>query len=408
MNRRDFLALLAASAALTVPVGRSAWAAGTNGQATDRKLVVILLRGAVDGLSVLPPWSDPDYYQERRRIAIARPGEEGGAIRLDARFGLHPALASLVPLWQAGQLAFIPASGSPDPTRSHFDAQDYLETATPGTKSTGTGWLNRLLATLPPQGSGDRALSLGATQPRILTGTQPVTILGSGKAASRQSALDRPRIASAFDALYRGNDRLSQQYRIARNSREQLRMTLESEMDEASRGAPLPDGFAGDAQRLGRLLRGNPALQIAFADLGGWDTHINQGSGEGQLANRLEPLGKGLVTLARELGQDWDKTVVLVMSEFGRTIRENGTGGTDHGHGNVMWLLGGNIAGGRIHGEWRGLSERYQSRDVPVLNDYRAILAAVLTQHLRLGDRHLASVLPDIPVTAAGWQLLRS
>ncbi|MEJ2793410.1 DUF1501 domain-containing protein [Iodobacter sp. LRB] len=407
MNRRDFIAMLGASAALTIPLGRNVWAASTASSQPNRKLVVVLLRGAVDGLSVLPPWSDKDYYQERGRIAIARPGEEGGAIRLDARFGLHPALAALYPLWQAGQLAFIPASGSPDPTRSHFDAQDYLESGTPGNKSTATGWLNRLLASFPAHGAGDRALALGATQPRILAGPQQIAVLGSGKSANRQSAFDRPKIAAAFDALYSGNDVLAQQYRLARSSREQLRMALETEMDEASRGAPLPDNFVGDAQRLGRLMRGNASLQIAFADLGGWDTHINQGHAEGMLANRLEPLGQGLATLARELGQDWDNTVVLVMSEFGRTIRENGSGGTDHGHGNVLWLLGGKINGGRILGQWAGLSERYQERDVPVFNDYRQITAQLLGAHLGLRDNQLASVFPSMPKFTNLGPLLR-
>lgn len=408
MNRREFLALLGASAALTIPLSRNVWAASANSKQPNRKLVVIMLRGAVDGLSVLPPWSDADYYHERGRTAIARPGEDGGALKLDARFGLHPALSALYPMWQAGQLAFIPASGSPDPTRSHFDAQDYLESGTPGNKSTATGWLNRLLSTLPAQGTADRALALGATQPRILTGPEAISVLGSGQSASRQSAFDRPRIASAFDALYSGDDPLAKQYRLARSSREQIRMALETEMDEASRGAPLPDRFVGDAQRLGRLMRGNASLQIAFADLGGWDTHINQGNAEGQLANRLEPLGLGLATLARELGQDWDNTVVLVMSEFGRTIRENGTGGTDHGHGNVMWLLGGKINGGRIHGAWGGLSERYQDRDVPVLNDYRHILANLLGSHLQLSDSQLASVLPNMGNITKMNLLLRS
>ena len=398
MQRRDFL-LSALAGTLLLPVGRSAWAAlGEAPAGPPRRLVVVFLRGAVDGLSVVVPYADPDYYRARDSIAIAPPGKEGGGLDLDGRFALHPALAPLLPRWQAGQLAFVQAAGSPDPTRSHFDAQDYMESGTPGRKATADGWLNRLLGILP---GGGNALSVGAVMPRALAGPQPVAVLASGRAATRPSPLDRPAIGAAFDALYSGNGKLDQAYRESRQSRRDMMAALgpdelAAEMQSANNGAASANVFAEDAGRLARLMRNDARLRLAFLAVGGWDTHANQGAARGQLAGHLQPLGQGLAALAQGLGPVLEETVVVVMSEFGRTVRQNGNGGTDHGHGNVMWLLGGKVAGGKVHGRWPGLADTalHEGRDLAVTTDFRDVLATVAERHLGLRDRDLATLFP--------------
>jgi uncharacterized protein (DUF1501 family) len=401
MQRRDFLHLMAA-AGLMIPVGRSAWAAVGNGGAnTDRKLIVVMLRGAVDGLNVVAPVGDAHYAQLRPTIAIARPGQENGAIDLDGYFGLHPALASLQPLWDQKKLAFIHASGSPDPTRSHFDAQDYMESGTPGKKSTQDGWLNRLLTALPGPSTPTRAISVGPVMPRILTGRAPATNIAAGEAGTKANLLDRPQVGSAFDQLYQNNEKFGRTYQDAKDAHKEVMTAsmspLENEMQMANNGAPLPNGFPNDAARLATLMRNDPKIQIAFVALGGWDTHANQGAGTGQLANRLTPLGQGLATLAQRLGPMFDDTTIVVMSEFGRTAKQNGNGGTDHGHGNVMWVLGGDVAGGKVYGDWKGLSADglHEGRDLAVTTDFRSVLATVAERHLYLPDKQLAQLFPN-------------
>jgi uncharacterized protein (DUF1501 family) len=415
MKRRQLLQAAAAAGAAWMPVGRTAFAAVNDpGRAAlpgQRRLVVVFLRGAVDGLSVVTPYGDAGYYQARNTIALQRPGQPGGLLDLDGRFGLNPALAPVMPLWQAGKLAFVQACGSPDPTRSHFDAQDYMESGTPGRRGTPDGWLNRLLGTLPPapagQSSNTRGVSVGPVLPRIWAGRNPVANIAGGAASTKPTLLDRPKVAQAFDSLYNGNDAMSQAYRDAQSARHEVVNAMDPasmvrEEKEANNGAPLPNGFPGDAQRLATLMRRDANVQIAFMALGGWDTHANQGGATGQLAQRLQPLGQGLAALATGLGPSFDDTTVLVVSEFGRTLRQNGTGGTDHGHGNVMWVMGGNVAGGKVHGRWPGLdpSALYEGRDLAVTTDFRQVLAGVCERQLRLPGNRLAEIFPgfDGPV----------
>jgi uncharacterized protein (DUF1501 family) len=403
-RRRDFLR---GAAAGLIVLGRDAWAATTEG--SEKRLIVILLRGAVDGLNVIIPFAEEAYYQERRSIAIAPPGKPDGALALDQHFGLHPALASLMPLWSGRKLAFIHAAGSPDPTRSHFDAQLYLENGTPGQSVTRDGWMNRLLLALPgPRGAAD-AISIGVTLPRILAGKAAVATVPLGPNGAQPLPIDQPDVGSAFDRLYSGNDELGKSYREGRAARAQLVAALAKEQRVADNGAPPPTGFAGQATRLALLISRNPGIRLAALGLGGWDTHVNQGNHKGQLADRLRPLGEGLAALARGSGEAWRDTVVVVLSEFGRTVRENGNGGTDHGHGNAIWILGGAINGGRVYGEWPGLSPArlYQRRDLAVTTDFRTVLAAILERHMRLGDRQLEAVLPDAPpVTSTLAQMI--
>jgi uncharacterized protein (DUF1501 family) len=392
-------------------VGYAAWAADAGGSTPPPRLVVVFLRGAVDGLSVVAPHADPAYQRARPGIALGSPGAEGGALALGGPWGLHPALAPLLPLWQSQRLAFVHAAGSPDATRSHFDAQDFMESGTPGRKSTADGWMNRLLGVLPAPGgelpSLTRAVSIGTVLPRIYAGPQTVANLASGAAATRPLPLDRPRVAQAFDALYQGDDVLSRTYQEAQQARREVMASItpsvEAEMQAANNGAPLPDGFPGDAARLATLMRNDPRVQLAFMALGGWDTHANQGAATGQLANRLAPLGQGLATLAERLGPALEQTVIVVMSEFGRTVRQNGNGGTDHGHGNVMWLLGGPVAGGKVHGDWPGLDDvaLHEGRDLAITTDFRQVLAGIAEKHLRLPDARLGQVFPGWSGTSA-------
>jgi uncharacterized protein (DUF1501 family) len=384
MKRREFLKTVLTTSSLVLFSG-NAWAARALGDENSRKrLVVVFLRGAVDGLNVVVPYSESNYYSSRPTIAIPRPGETGGALRLDGRFGLHPALSPIMPLWEKGTLAFVHASGSPDSSRSHFDAQDYMETATPGAKSTADGWLNRLLEVLPGMRNPTDAISVGPTLPRILSGKVAATNLPLNPAGTRQTPLDRPEIQAAFDRLYTGNDPLSIAYREGQASRKTLLAQIAEDMKMADGGAPSPIGFAGEAQKLGRLIARDSSIKVAFVALGGWDTHVNQGASTGQLANRLTALGETLATLVQALGSSYSDTVILVMSEFGRTAQENGNTGTDHGHGNVMWVAGGNVQGGKVYGRWPGLQpdRLYEQRDLAVTTDFRDVLGELVGRHL--------------------------
>jgi uncharacterized protein (DUF1501 family) len=396
VNRRDFLALSAATFATP------AWAATAEGGPS--RLVVVMLRGAVDGLNVVVPHGEQAYFDLRPTIAIGKPGGENGALALDGHFGLHPALAGLMPLWQAKQLAFIHASGSPDPTRSHFDAQLFIENGTPGRRTTEDGWMNRLLAALPgPRGPTD-ALAVGPVLPFILKGRLAAANLPLGAAAAQKQAIDRPEVASAFDKLYAGTDAQSIAYRDGRMARTELTAEMaDSEQQMADAGAPPANSYPAIAGRLARLIGQDKRIRLAFTALGGWDTHVNQGNHKGQLANRLKPLGDGLAALAHDLARNWDDTVVVVVSEFGRTAKENGNAGTDHGHGNVIWVAGGKVRGGKVYGDWPGLAaaQLHEGRDLAVTTDYRTAVATIAGRHLRLGDSQLAQIFPGAPSARA-------
>ncbi|MBW4595255.1 MAG: DUF1501 domain-containing protein [Brasilonema angustatum HA4187-MV1] len=398
MKRRDFLVQAGIFSASTMAaVGTHAWVARAATNNSDQKrLIVIFLRGAVDGLNVVVPYSEQAYYEARPKIAIPQPDKEGGVLDLDGRFGLHPALAPVIPLWKQGSLAFVHACGSPDATRSHFDAQDYMESGTPGVKRTTDGWMNRLLSLLSGH-SPIQAVSVGAITPRILSGQMAVANLALGKNAANPLPLDRPQVQAAFDKLYAGKDDLSQTYKQGRMARQALVNDLNAEMEMANNGAPLPSGFARDAQRLAQLMVKDPRIELGFMALGGWDTHVNQGGSTGQLARNLGQLGKGLASLVNGLGSVYPNTTILVMSEFGRTVKENGNGGTDHGHGNVMWVLGGKVRGAKVYGEWPGLSthQLYQDRDLAITTDFRDVIATVLEDHMNLQQAKLNQVFPS-------------
>lgn len=402
MDRRRFLSLSAlASGSLLLPFGRSGWAAETTTPvASNKRLVVILLRGAVDGLNIVVPYADPAYYAARPTIAIAKPtGDDQGALPLDRYFGLHPALGGLMPIWQQGDLAFIHACGSPDPTRSHFDAQLFMENGTPGQARTGDGWMNRLLATLPGPHQPSQALAFSTTMPHILAGPLSVANLPPGGAANRALVIDQPNVSAAFDRLYANQDRVSNAYRDGQLARKELLADMHEETSQADAGAPSPKGFAADAARLALMMRQDPRINLAFIDLGGWDTHVREGNVKGQLADHLRQLGDGLVALHNGLGAASQDTLVLVMSEFGRTFKENGDGGTDHGHGNVMWAMGGGIRGGKVYSVWPGLdaAHLHEGRDLAVTTDFRNVIATLVERHMRLNDKQMAAIFPTMP-----------
>ncbi len=404
LKRRSYLqtSLGAAAGLSAFGITHPGLVLGANSTPNNRRLIVIMLRGALDGLSAVVPYQEPNYYRLRPTIAIARPGEPEGVIDLDGRFGLHPGLAMLKPLWDQGSLGFVHAAGSTDPTRSHFDAQDYMESGTPGRKSTPTGWMNRLLGTLTHSSPLLQAVNVGPVMPRIFAGPGNIASLGSGDSATRASAIDQPVINEAFGRLYSGNDPMSQAFREAKLSRREIMAGLEGVDSQADNGAISLRGFAQDANRLGSLMRRDPRVQLGFIAVGGWDTHVNQGSGKGQLAQKLTQLGDGLMALTKGLGERLSETMIVVLSEFGRTVRQNGNGGTDHGHGNVIWLLGGTANGRRVHGEWPGLDDRalHEGRDLAVSTDFRRVLADLCASHLKLSDRQLADVFIDLPRSA--------
>ena len=397
MKRRKFIEQAGIfSASSLVAVGANAWLSRSISAAPNSKrLIVIFLRGAVDGLSVVVPYADNAYYQARKRIAIPQPNKAGGVLDLDGKFGLHPSLAALMPLWKQKNLAFVHACGSRESTRSHFDAQEYMENGTPGIKNTKDGWMNRLLTLMSVENNPIQAVNVGYDIPRILGGNAPVATIPAGRIAKRLP-IDNSNLTTAFDKLYSGDDALSKTYRDARQARKAL-MESDVEMQMANNGAPLPKGFSRDAQRLARLMVRDSRIELAFVGLGGWDTHINQGNSKGQLAQRLQSLGDGLATLQKELGAVYKDTNIIVLSEFGRTVRENGNGGTDHGHGNVMWLLGGNIKGGKIYGDFPGLSENqlHEKRDLAVTTDFRDVISTVLQSHINLDKTSISKIFPN-------------
>jgi uncharacterized protein (DUF1501 family) len=397
MKRRTFLQTASlVGGGILVPVGFNSWAARGMTQTGNRKrTIVIFLRGAIDGLSVVVPHQESIYYEARPNIAVAYPNEKGGAIDLDGYFGLHPDLADLMPLWKNKTLAFIHACGSPDETRSHFDAQDYMETGTPGLKNTPDGWMNRLLAVLSQgQPQPTQALNIGVRTPRILEGKMSVASLPPGKAASNRLPVDNPEVNTAFDRLYEGSDNLSKAYQEGRKAREIIMSQLNAEMKTSAKGAPATDTFVRDAAEVAKLMLGESRTQIAFMDFGGWDSHINQ---KELLQRYLKPLGRGLATLVKELKPIYKDTTIIVMSEFGRTVKENGNRGTDHGHGNAMWVLGGSVRGGQIYGKWPTLEESqlFEARDLAVTTDFRDAIASVLEQHLSVPKPLISRIFPN-------------
>ena len=388
MHRRDLLTRAAAAAPMLV-AGR-VWAA----PASQARVLVVFLRGAYDAANAVIPTGSDFYYQARPTLQIARPNpaDPNAALPLDADYGLHPALKeSIYPLWQKQQVAFVPFAGTDDLSRSHFETQDTIELGQPlqGTRNFASGFMSRLCRQLA-----------GGLQPIAFTDRVPLTFRGEGQVPNIAigglgTARVDDRQATLIEQMYQGRalgGAVSEGFHV----RDEVTRTLSSEMTSASRDAASPKGFELSARRIGRLMRTD--YNLGFVDVGGWDTHVNQGAATGYLAGRLGELGRGLAGFVDEIGPEaWTDTVVAVVSEFGRTFRENGNGGTDHGHGSVYWIMGGGVRGGRLAGDQVKVSEATlnQDRDYPVLTDYRALLGGLFQRTYGLSPARLQQVFPQ-------------
>ena len=389
MQRRQLLKALAAMPALSLAqVSGRLFAA----PAVQSKLLVVFLRGGYDAANLLVPISSDFYYEKRPNIAIAKPGDDlTSALPLNANWGLHPALReSIFPLYNKGEAAFIPFAGTDDLTRSHFETQDSIELGQPlgRTRNFQSGFLNRLASALNDRG----AISFTDQLPIVMQGDLQVSnaalrSLAKPSIDARQSAI----IAAMYE-----NTRLAKQVSDGFSIRDDVTRALSSEMDMASRNAVSAKGFELEARRIAKLMKDKH--NIGFVDVGGWDTHVGQGGASGYLAGRFEELGRGLAAISEEMGPDWRNTVVVVVSEFGRTFRENGNRGTDHGHGTVYWVLGGGIKGGQVAGEQMRIERPalFQDRDYPVLNEYRAVFGGLFARMYGLNEAQLTRVFADV------------
>jgi uncharacterized protein (DUF1501 family) len=352
-------------------------------------VLCVFLRGAADGLNIVVPHGEAEYYRLRPSIAVPPPGQNGGAIDLDGRFGLHPRLAPLKPIYDAKELALVTAVGSPHPTRSHFEAQDYMETAAVGDHAAARGWLATYLASRPASGAAVlRAVAVSGRSPLALRGYQDAIVAPSLKdfRLSMTPSL-QPVLSRGFRRLYAA-DATQLAERVGGRALAASDVVARV-LGKRRRDVP---GYSRDAQDfadIAHLIKANVGLETAWLDVGGWDTHRQQGRSEhGELPRQLERLGRALAAFRADLGPIFERVVVVVMSEFGRTARENGTGGTDHGHGNVMLVLGGKVRGGSVLGELPGLApdQLYEGRDVPVTTDFRDVLGEICERHLRMPD----------------------
>lgn len=359
--------------------------------AKRRVLITIFQRGAVDGLNMIVPFGERAYYASRPSIAIARPGSGAdAALDLDGFFGLHPRLAPLKALYDAKQMAIVHACGSPNDTRSHFDAQDYMATATPGVKSTRDGWLNRYLhAKEHERATPFRAVAVAPQLPRTLQGLAPALAIGQiDRFGIRGGEADM--VQSSFETEYAAaaNTLLRDTGREAFNAIKMLK-DVDPQRYQPANGAEYPRSAFGEAlKQIAQLIKSDVGLEVAYAESGNWDHHANEGGATGTLANRLNDLGRGIAALTLDLGDRMQDVVVMTMSEFGRAVAENGSRGTDHGHGNAMMIVGGAVRGGKVYGRWPGLArdQRYDGRDLEVTTDFRSVFAEVVRGHLGLAD----------------------
>jgi uncharacterized protein (DUF1501 family) len=408
VTRRGFMKggalALFGTAAIPAFLTRSVLAEMDTAAAQGRRLVVLFQRGAVDGLNVVVPYQERAYYSMRPTIAI----QQNEVLDLDGFFGLHPQMSALKPLYDEGHLAVIHAAGSPDPTRSHFDAQDYMESGTPGLKSTEDGWLNRALAVAPaPQEeSAFRAVALGTQMPRTLQGRFPAIALNNVKDFSIGGRGPQPSpVSNAFKSMYdESSDAVL--HGTGRETFEAVKMLKAADPAryQPAAGVTYPGSpFGNSLKQIAQLMKANLGVQAAFSDIGGWDTHQNQGGATGQLATRLKEFSESIEAFWRDMGDDAENITLVTMSEFGRTARQNGTGGTDHGHANVMFVLGGNVRGGKVYGTWPGLSAEQlnEGRDLAVTTDFRAVLGEAVEK--TLGIRNLQRVFPGSPVTHSSF-----
>ncbi|HEY6393190.1 MAG TPA: DUF1501 domain-containing protein [Bryobacteraceae bacterium] len=398
-SRRVFLkgSALAMFGVGSIPawLSRSVYAADAD-KRRKKIMVAIFQRGAVDGLNMVVPFGEQRYYDLRPSIAIPKPdGSANSAVDLDGFFGLHRSLAPLKPLYDAQHLAIVDAVGSPDPTRSHFDAQDYMESGTPGRKATSDGWLNRALVKGTGTVSPVRAISLGSNLPRTLRGRNDAVAMNNLNdfqvRDAKSSATFESMYDSSLDTVLHGTGKET-------FSAVKIMQSVQKQSYTPANGAKYPNGrFGQSLLQIARLVKADVGLEVAFADIGGWDTHVNEVGAQptlGQLANNLSDFGQALAAFYQDLGDLMADVTVVTMSEFGRTARENGNRGTDHGHANAMFVMGGDVRGGKVYGDWPGLGEGqlYENRDLQLTTDFRDVLGEVVAKHL--GNANLSAVFP--------------
>jgi len=369
---------------------------------TDPVLVCLFMRGAVDGLNMIVPHGDPVYYRDRPTIAV--PARE--VIDLDGFFGLHPRLAALKPLWDNKSLAAVHAVGSPEATRSHFDAQDYMESGTPGVKATNDGWLNRYCQHDAEHANTPfRAVAFGPQLPRALAGTAPTLAIDDLQAFGLQ--LPRPaardRLTRAFEALYQGAH-TGLLATSGQESFEAIRLLQRANplQYRPANGASYPTGrFGRSLLQIAQLIKADLGLRVACLDATGWDTHTNEGASDGQLAGLLDELAAALTAFSTDMGERMRNIVVLTMSEFGRAVSENGSGGTDHGHATAMLAMGGPVAGGKVYARWPSLdvAQRFERRDLAVTTDFRTLFGEIMARHLGAAD--VSAIFPGFDLDPA-------
>ncbi|MDA2923242.1 DUF1501 domain-containing protein [Acidobacteria bacterium AH-259-L09] len=364
-------------------------ALGAPGDSRRKKiLIAVFQRGGVDGLNTVVPFGEKEYYSRRSTIAIPAPksGQES-ALDLNGFFGLHPSLEPLLSLYKKGELAIIHAAGSPNSTRSHFDAQDFMESAAPGDKKVSDGWLNRYLQQNPePKRTSFRGVAMGTRLSRSLKGKAAAIALANINAFDLNAGRARKQVRSAYQTLY-DQDTNSLLSGTAREMFEAIDFLKKADPGQyqPAAGVEYPPGrFGQSLKQVVQLIKADIGLEVAFVDIGGWDHHINEGGINGQLSNRLREFGQGLAALHRDLDDQMEDVVVLTMSEFGRTVHENGNAGTDHGHANVMFVLGGPVKGAKVYGDWPGLApeQLYEGRDLALTTDFRDVFAEALVRHL--------------------------
>ena len=394
---------------------RTALAQTLKGAGKDHPIIIaIFQRGAMDGISAVIPFGDKNYYSVRPNIAVPEPrnGNADAAIDLDGFFALHPALSGFKPIYDAGNLAIVHAVGSPDNTRSHFDAQDYMEAGTPGNKGTTDGWLNRYMqAKREPAATPFRAVSLTANLPRTLFGAAPAIAMTNISDFGVRAGAGNNQVAKGFEELYAQG--VTDVLRgTGKEAFEAVKMLKKANPQQytAANGANYPRSPFGQALlQIAQLIKSDVGVEVAFTDVGGWDTHANQGSSRGQLANRLQDFSQGIAALYKDLGDRMRNTVILTMTEFGRTIRQNGSGGTDHGHASCLFALGGPVKGGKVYGKWPGLASEqlYEGRDLALTTDFRDVFAEVAARHM--GATSLKAVFPGFTPNPANFRgLIRS
>ncbi len=378
--------------------------------ARKKVLVTIFQRGAVDGLNMVVPFGESEYYNVRRSIAIRKPGETGGAVDLDGFFGLHPSMKPLEAFWRDKKLAVIHSAGSPDNTRSHFDAQDYMESGTPGVKSTRDGWLNRVMqASEEKKASPFRSVAMTQQLPRSLYGRSPAVAMTNLSEFSIRAGSYTRDMQGGFEAAWQQNakDALGDAGKETFEAVNFLK-TANPAQYQPENGAEYPNTEFGRSMRqIAQLIKAGVGLEVAFTDTGNdirWDTHTNEGGAQGQLSNFLRTFSQAIAAFSIDLDSRMDDVVLITMSEFGRTVRENGSRGTDHGHGNAMLVLGNSVKGGKVYGDWKGLKpdQLNEGRDLAVTTDFRDIFAEAALKHM--GTKDLAKIFPNYNATKAKFR----